>query len=905
MKQILNLGLILCVLGLFIQPMYAQNAYNIADFASSRALGAGYEGDGGPALDAKFISTNKMALDAQGNIYVADRLRVRRIDATTNTITTVVGDGSPYTPTSFEVLDIALDKLGNLYMINFATRQVLYMHNTTGVIVPVAGNGVSGFSGDGGPAIQAQLSSPKAIALDAANNLYIADGVRIRKVDATTGIITTIAGGSGGTTTDGVPALNASLAPVNDLALDAMGNIYLVEVSRNRVRKIDAETNLITTVAGNIRSVSNNPIGLATQVNLRAPHGVDVDAEGNIYIVDYYYVRKVDAVTGIISPIAGQWGSLSEPIAGNATKADFSLGHAVLVKNSKELYAAQRHWIRKLTSYYTEGLIVADQVEATAGNTVKVPIKAQDLSAFAGIQFEMNFPSDKASFVGLTNINSKLTGFGTDNYNEVSSGKVRMIWADATMQNKTFQNDEVLFEIELNIPSNATAGEQFLITFDNSIVIDREVKTLKVGHKTGSVTIATASLARSISGTFKTLAGQPIKGVQIVFEGGSASYPTQTINAADNGTYSIGSNDWRPDEGFRLVPEKQAGSAVEGVDVGDLIAVRRHILQKDVLDSPYKIIAADVDLSKSINVADVLLMRRMILGMPVTLTKHWRFIPADYTFQNPANPLTENFPENYIFVVTMGTYHATKDFVGFKVGDVNFNVDPSLRTNTQAVELNTPTLDAMNGDVVRIPVTVGANYSQIAGLQGSLEFDPKVLQYQGVEAGVLSIESQHLNTANAAQGVLSFVYDQSQGEAESFDDGQVLYYLTFKAIGNAGQTAAIKLSSAQTKATAYSQASKSTTRVSLNAGEIKLIAPVVNIFPNPGTNFNVQFEVTTNESKVTFTLKDQQGKTVSLREATFAQGQHTVSFEPNVIAGNYFLTIEYNQHKIVKKVMVK
>ncbi|WP_045113327.1 NHL domain-containing protein [Microscilla marina] len=899
MKQIFNLGLLLLLIPwLFSQPTSAQNAYNIADFASARSLGGGYEGDGGPALNAKFTSTHKMASDAQGNIYVTERLRVRRIDAATNIITTVAGDGSgsPDTPTPFEVLDLALDDAGNLYMANSRGNQVLRLNRTTGVITPVAGTGVAGFAGDGGLATQAQLVGPKAIALDATNNLYIVDGTRIRKVDAVTGIITTIAG-SGRLRTDGVPALEASLALIHDLALDAIGNIYVVEVLKHRIRKIDAQTNIITTVAGSAQQTSNNPIGPATQVKLKLPHGVDVDAEGNIYIVDYYYARKVDAVTGMMYPIAGQLFTLSEPINGNATKTDFSMGMAVLVKNSKEVYVAERHWIRKLTSFYTDGLIVADHIEAMAGNTVKVPVRAKDLSALAGVQFDINIPSDKASFVGLTNINSKLTDFGTDNYNEVSAGKVRVLWANASMQEQTFQNNEVLFEIELNIPGNATTGDKFFLTFDGSIVVDQEAKTLKVGHKTGSVQIVASS---SITGLFKTPVGQPIKGASMTLSRTAGIFDTH--NATDSGTYII--NGLVPGNNYQLVPNKPANKIDNGVDVGDVIAVRRHILQKELLNSPYKLIAADIDLSKSINVADILLMRRAILGMPVPLLVTWCFIPESFTFTDPTNPWNPSFVDSYIFTAT--STQATQDFIGVKLGDVNYNATPTLRTSTQAVELNTPAVEVINGDVIRIPVAVGANYNQIAGFQGSLEFDPKVLQYQGVEAAALSINaSQHFNTANARQGVISFLYDHPQGEANSFENGQILYYLTFKAIGNAGQSAAIKLTSSQTKATAYSQAFKGTSGLILSAGEVKLIEPVVTIFPNPAKNFNVQFGVTIDESKVNFILKDQQGKIVDSRETNFAKGQHTISFEPNVIAGNYFLTIEYNQHKITKKVMIK
>jgi hypothetical protein len=807
---------------------------------------------------------------------------------------------SPNTAGDFDIHDIAVEQSSNdIYLLEKSKHQVRLIDNSIqGIMSIAAGTGVSGFSGDGGLAFNAQLNSPSAVVTDKLGNVYIADdgNRRIRRIDASTRMITTIAGtGVSGYTGDGGLATQAQLTQVTDLAIDKDDNLYIAQVY-GQVRKINLTTGIITTVAGSTPNGSTADGVPATQARLSSVMGVDVDAAGNIYIASMQYMKKVEAASGLIYTIAGN-GSLSPNIEGNALDVSV-IAMGVLVANDSSIYMGERSNINKLTIAHTDGMIVADHVEGIAGKTVKVPVRAQNLSAFAGLQLNMNFPSDKASFVGLTNINTKLGGFGNDNYNEATPGNVIVVWTDAAVQNQTFANNEVLFEIELNIAANVASGEQLFITFDsaNSMFIDKEVKELNVGYKQGSVTVTALS---KITGLFKTFDNQPVKRATMIVNKADGTF--QMIANKDDGTYSIG--DLLPGTEYTILFVKSLENSDNGVDVGDLAAMRRHILGQESLDSPYKIIAADINISSSIDLIDMTLLQRMILGEPVTLTKSWRFIPASYTFVDPTNPLAEAFPTSHVFTATSND--VTEDIISIKVGDLNGTVDPTLRTTTQAIELSTPSIEAMNGDVIRIPVMVGANYSQVIGLQGSLEFDPKVLEYQGIEAAALSVSAGNFNTNNAGQGVISFLYDHPKGGADSFESGQVLYYLNFKAIGNAGQAAAIALTSSQTKATAYSQGVQKAATLRLNAGEVKLIEPVVTVYPNPAKNFNVQFEVTAEESKVTFTLKDQQGKTVSSREATFAQGQHTVNFEPNVIAGNYFLTIEYNQHKIVKKVMIK
>ena len=274
----------------------------------------GYSGDGGPAVEAKFSDPHDVAVDSAGNLYITDNSnsRIRKVDPS-GIITTVagigrpgnLGDGGPAveawirSPTG-----VTVDKAGNVY---FASRSddVVRKVDPAGIITTIAGIGRSGFSGDGGPAVEAKLGEPRGLDVDGAGNVYIADTTydRVRRVDPL-GIITTIAGigrndEDGG---DGGPAVKARVSP-RDVAVDGDGNVYIA--GGNRIRRVDT-LGTITTIAGTGAKGFGGDGGPAVQAQLRSPYGVAVDGDGNVFIADTLNrrIRRVDTL-GIITTIAG------------------------------------------------------------------------------------------------------------------------------------------------------------------------------------------------------------------------------------------------------------------------------------------------------------------------------------------------------------------------------------------------------------------------------------------------------------------------------------------------------------------------------------------------------------------------------------------------------------------------
>ena len=222
-------------------------------------------------------------------------------------------------------------------------------------ITTYAGNGIAGYAGDGGPATSAQLKPPEDVDVDSSGNIYIADtqNQRIRKVDAATGIIQTVAGtGSAGYNGDGGPATSAQLKAPSGVAIDSSGNIYIADTQNFRIRKVDAATGIIQTVAGTGVAGYSGDGGPATSAQIKNPAVVAVDASGNIYIADTlnHRIRKVDAATGIIQTVAGTGVAGYSGDGGPATSAQIKNPAVVAVDASGNIYIGDtdNHRIRKV-----------------------------------------------------------------------------------------------------------------------------------------------------------------------------------------------------------------------------------------------------------------------------------------------------------------------------------------------------------------------------------------------------------------------------------------------------------------------------------------------------------------------------------------------------------------------------
>lgn len=322
---------------------------------------SGYSGDGGPAISAQLSYPSGVAVDNNGNLFIADRInyRIRKVSAN-GTIATVAGDGtgtfladcssSRYAVTANDgragsaqlryPLGVAVDRDGNLLIADTADNRVSKV-SPDGIITTVAGTGSCGFSGDGGPAVSAQLHGPVAVAVGSNGSVFIVDdgNHRIREVSSS-GVIRTVAGdGNIGFAGDGGPAIKARFrfacgnTACGGVAVDSHGALFISDAGNNRIRRISPD-GIITTVAGNGSDGFSGDGGQGTSAQLSIPRGLAVDGADNLFFAEEGRIRKVSP-GGTITTVAGgipfgtQWGFSGDGGLARSARLSFPVGVAV------------------------------------------------------------------------------------------------------------------------------------------------------------------------------------------------------------------------------------------------------------------------------------------------------------------------------------------------------------------------------------------------------------------------------------------------------------------------------------------------------------------------------------------------------------------------------------------------
>jgi hypothetical protein len=358
----------------------------------------GFSGDGGPATAADLATPHGLASGPQGSLYVTDNgnSRIRQITADGKIHTVAgsgafghTGDGGPATQAALaDPFGITTDTSGALYISETdGVRRVA----PNGTIGTLAGNGTDAYGGDGGPAGAAQLSDPQDVVANGAGDLFIADDLncRIRKIDHQTKLASTVAGtGVCGFTGDGGPATLAQLNRPRAVAVDRAGNLFIADTNNLRVREVSAATGRISTVAGTGALGPAGDGGKATGAALDFPYGIAVDGSGNLAISQYrsHTVRVVNGRTHVIRTAAGTGQQSPLGDGGPATKAGLSWPRAVAYGPAGDLYIADTGHLR------------VRRVDARTGRITTVV--GNGTSGFSGD----NGPATAASVASLTGL---------------------------------------------------------------------------------------------------------------------------------------------------------------------------------------------------------------------------------------------------------------------------------------------------------------------------------------------------------------------------------------------------------------------------------------------------------------------------------------------------------------------
>lgn len=365
----------------------------------------GFSGDDGSATSAQIADPLGVFVDQAGNVYIADtnNRRIRKID-TSGIMTTIAGNGSfgfsgdGGQATSASLADptgVYVDQLGNVYVADTNNQRIRKI-NPSGVISTIAGDGIAGFSGDGGQATSARLNFPTGVFVDRVGNVYFADreNHRIRRID-TSGVITTVAGNGGfGSSGDGGAATSASLAFPSGVFVDGADNIYIADRFNYKIRKVD-NSGVISTVAGNGVFGFSGDGGQATSASLAFPSGMFVDESGVLYVADRdnHRIRKVDT-SGVITTAAGNGTPTYAGDGGGATSASLNRPSAVWADSLGTIWIADTNnrRIRKVTP------------------PLRVSTQAVALSGISNVQ-----PNDEVQILSIG-----LTGDGVDSLLQVA-----------------------------------------------------------------------------------------------------------------------------------------------------------------------------------------------------------------------------------------------------------------------------------------------------------------------------------------------------------------------------------------------------------------------------------------------------------------------------------------------------
>ncbi len=413
-----------------------------------------------------------------------------------------------------------------------------------------------------------------------------------------------------------------------------------------------------------------------------------------------------------------------------------------------------------------------------------------------------------------------------------------------------------------------------------------------------------AGLLPTVAGRITTEMAEGIDGIEVELVNTTSSTEIKDMTK-NEGQYKL--------TGVDVFDTKSIGAykntdMLNGVSTLDLVLIQRHILGVQAITSPYKLLAADVNNSRSITASDLVNLRKLILGVSTTLDNNtsWRFIPTEYVFQDPAFPF--DFPSK-INVDSLFEDKSNVNFTAIKVGDVNNSVLANARSrSTESRSQNAlfvaEELSYNTGDEVTYVVRAG-DAMEMMGAQFALQYDANALRFTSVEAGALALTAQHMNVSNAEMGTIAFSYDIARGMDINAD--AQLFTIKFQAL-RSGNTNSITFNDDVLKAELYE--TDATVRPLSLQSRTKGQSGIQNMLyqnePNPFKDYtNISFELA-KPSAATVRVLDVTGKVIFTSSNVYEKGYHVINVAGSSLgtSGVYYYQIEAGEFFATKKMIL-
>ncbi|MBK8565584.1 MAG: proprotein convertase P-domain-containing protein [Saprospiraceae bacterium] len=555
------------------------------------------------------------------------------------------------------------------------------------------------------------------------------------------------------------------------------------------------------------------------------------------------------------------------------------------------------------------GTLRASNTSGGNGSTVSVPISVTGFDNICALSGSLHLAGTAGNVTGVGGFN--LTGLDAADF-MVSGNNITFSWVNGSPV--SLPDGTTIFNV--NVQLTGAVGSTSTLTIDGtptSLTMARcNASVIPITGVPGTVSVITVPSNVTLNGTIQRANSTNVQLVNVGMIGSVNA--SQTTGAP--GTYSFtvhsGSNE-------TITPVKDINDC-NGINVIDVLILHQHVLGSAPLATPYLRIAADINNSGTIDVLDELELHLIVLaGNPcigLANNTSWKFVDASYVFPNPNNPFSPPYPQNKVY--TNATTNQTTNFVGMKVGDLDFTANAANLTGNAvsdgngAVYFNLDDHAVVAGNEYRVSFRASDFYDFVA-FQYSLNFDQNVLKYKGMEAGALPrMSAQNFGIANAANGDITSIWYNE--EPISVADGEVLFTLVFEAIGNASKLSNLldivtDPLAAEAFTSSFEQKDMGINFSSSLSGTNDLAKGKIALYqnrPNPfGNETMIPFYLPT-AMYVTLTISDISGKTVKVVNGDFSAGNHQVKLDNTQLpsTGVYFYRIDTEFGSAVKKMVL-